>query len=86
MQDRSVSVGVITPKSKVQGQQVTKYSVELRDSTGKKIVGKLTATKSGKTVLTTIESAQGGRVRVVVAASRQDGKKSFWNGPFITLK
>ena len=86
VKDRNVSVGVITPKSKVKGQQVTRYSVELRDAMGKKIAGKLTATKSGTTVLTTIASTQAGRVRVVVAASREDGKKSFWNGPFITLK
>ena len=86
VRDRNVSVGVVTPKSKVKGQQVTRYSVELRDAMGKKIVGKVTATKSGTTVLTTIASTQSGRVQVVVAASRQDGKKAIWNGPFITLK
>ena len=86
VKDRNVSVGVITPKSKVKSQQITRYSLELWDVTGKKIASRLSKTKSGTTVLTTIASTQSGRVRVVVAGLRKDGKKAIWNGPFITLK
>jgi hypothetical protein len=84
--DRNVSVGVVTPKSKVKGQQVVRYSIELRDQSGKTIDEKLSVTKAGATVVTTIESAQSGRVRVVVVASSTNSKKTVWNGPFITLK
>lgn len=84
--DRNVSVGVVTPKSKVKGQQVVRYSIELRDQSGKTIDKKLSVTKAGATVLTKIKSAQSGRVRVVVVASRTNSKKTVWNGPFITLK
>ena len=86
VKDRNISVGVVTPSSKVKGQQVTRYSVEIYDAAGKKIATKFNKTKAGVTVLTTIKSQQNGRVRVVVTASRSDGKKSVWNGPFITLK
>ncbi|MEY3559262.1 MAG: hypothetical protein RL374_1968, partial [Actinomycetota bacterium] len=86
VKDRNVSVGVVTPKSKVKGQQVVRYSIELRDQSGKTIDEKLSVTKAGATVVTTIESAQSGRVRVVVVASSSNSKKTVWNGPFITLK
>jgi hypothetical protein len=86
VKDRNVSVGVVTPKSKVKGQQVVRYSIELRDQSGKTIDEKLSVTKAGATVVTTIESAQSGRVRVVVVASSTNSKKTVWNGPFITLK
>lgn len=86
VKDRNVSVGLITPKSKVKSQQVVRYLVELRDQTGKKIAEKLSTAKSGATVLSTIKSLQSGRVRVVVIASRTNSKKTVWNGPFITLK
>jgi hypothetical protein len=86
VKDRNVSVGVVTPKSKVKGQQVVRYSIELRDQSGKTIDKKLSVTKAGATVLTAVESAQSGRVRVVVVASSTNSKKTVWNGPFITLK
>lgn len=86
VKDRSVSVGVVTPKSKDKRQQIIRYSIELRDETGKVIEAKLSKTKAGTTVLSSITPEQGGRVRVVVVANRSNNKKSVWNGPFITLK
>ena len=86
VKNRSVSVGVVTPKSKDKGQQIIRYSIELRDETGKVIEAKLSKTKAGTTVLSSITPEQSGRVRVVVVANRSNNKKTVWNGPFITLK
>jgi hypothetical protein len=85
-QGKNISVGVITPRSKDAGQQVIRYSVEIRNATGKKLASFLVVTKAGETVLKTLKSTQSGRVRVIVAASQRNSKKTIWNGPFINLE
>lgn len=82
---RVMSVVVVPPNASSTRGNLVRYAVELW-STEKVLVA---STKAGpvssRSVLVRISSPTSGRFRVVITANRY-GRKSTWNGPFVTMK
>lgn len=84
--NRTVSIGLVTPKASSSTKQATRYAIELWDLAGKKVASYKARADVTKTAATTFTAPAKGRYRVVVSAALANGTKSTWSSPVITLK
>jgi len=78
---KKVTVGLEVPKAKKKDAQVVRYVIELRTSTGVRVV----KVKPGQRITPALNGKKKGSYVVVVTAVQKSGKKLTWTGPRVKV-
>ena len=82
---KKVTVGLEVPKAKKKDAQVMRYVIELRTSTGVRVVSRNVKVKPGQRITPALNGKKKGSYVVVVTAVQKSGKKLTWNGPRVKV-
>jgi len=82
---KKVTVGLEVPKAKKKDAQVVRYVIELRTSTGVRVVSRNVKVKSGQRITPALNGKKKGSYVVVVTAVQKSGKKLTWTGPRVKV-